>query len=101
MVKKPESNRSWTEFNLDLPTKALWLFSVDVIIEVGNGMNIIFWEDNWLMGRSIKDLAPEVVSLVPKWIVNMRPVGEALVDFFWARDIQGALSFRALVCRNP
>ena len=43
------------------------------------------------------DLAPNLVALVPKRILNRRSVQEALVDRKWVTDTRGALSIVALV----
>ncbi|PNT67616.1 hypothetical protein BRADI_3g29643v3, partial [Brachypodium distachyon] len=63
---------------------------------IGNGESTFFWEDRWLDGRAISELAPNLTLLVPKCIRKKRTVREALVDRRWIRDIQGSLDPLAL-----
>jgi hypothetical protein len=50
----------------------------------------LFWEDRWLDGKYIKEMAPEVYALVPKRRRKARTVREALVACSWIPDIVGA-----------
>jgi hypothetical protein len=49
-----------------------------VVIEIGDGTNTLFWQDRWLFGKSIGDLAPTLSALIPTRIANKRYVVEAL-----------------------
>jgi hypothetical protein len=40
-----------------------------VVTEIGDGTNTLFWEDRWIAGQRIRDIAPAMVNMVPKqWI---------------------------------
>jgi hypothetical protein len=54
-------------------------FAASTSTVVGNGESALFWEDRWLDGKSIKEMAPEVYALVPKCRRKARTVREALV----------------------
>jgi hypothetical protein len=71
-------------------------FTASTSMVVGNGESALFWEDRWLEGRSIKEMAPEVYALVPKRRRKARTVREALADRAWIPDIAGAPSALAL-----
>jgi hypothetical protein len=71
-------------------------FTASTSMVVGNGESALFWEDRWLEGRSIKEMAPEVYALVPKRRRKTRTVREALADRAWIPDIAGAPSALAL-----
>lgn len=61
-----------------------------VTTEVGDGWNILFWKDRWLVGQRIEDLAPLIFQMVPKRIANnKRTVAKAMENFRWTRDIHG------------
>uniref|UniRef100_A0A0A9HXY4 Uncharacterized protein n=1 Tax=Arundo donax TaxID=35708 RepID=A0A0A9HXY4_ARUDO len=57
----------------------------------------MFWTDCWLHGCSLADLAPEVVTCVPKSYINTRTVAQALEKRAWVRDIQCGLSLQGLM----
>jgi hypothetical protein len=67
-------------------------FAASTSMLVGNGESSLFWEDRWLDGRSIKEMAPEIYALVPKRRRKVRTVHEALVERAWVPDIAGAPS---------
>jgi hypothetical protein len=72
------------------------VFAASTTMEVGDGESARFWEDKWLDGRSIKEMAPEVYALVSKRRRKARMVREALIDRAWIPDIAGAPSALAL-----
>ena len=57
---------------------------------------ILFWEDKWLDGKRIQDIAPLVYALVPKRS-SRRTVLEALTGEKWTEDIQGEIGSTALI----
>jgi uncharacterized protein YodC (DUF2158 family) len=73
------------------------VFAASTSMVVGNGESALSWEDRWMDGRSIKEMAPEVYALVPKHRRKARTVREALLDRTWICDIAAAPSALALV----
>ena len=65
--------------------------------ELGDGTHTLFWEDRWLHGQHIIDIAPHLHSRVAKRIIKKRTVAEALNEHLWISDVRGASSARALV----
>lgn len=59
---------------------------------IGDGTTALFWEDRWLGGQSIRELAPMLFQCIPKHRRKSRTVAEALAVKSWARDIHGLLS---------
>jgi hypothetical protein len=40
-----------------------------VVTEIADGTNTLFWEDRWIAGQRIRDIASAMVNMVPKqWI---------------------------------
>jgi hypothetical protein len=64
--------------------------------EIGNGRSTLFWEDRWIQGRNVKDLAPRLLAAVPQRIQNSRIVHTALANRSWLNDIKGALTVEVL-----
>lgn len=54
---------------------------------VGDGHRALFWEDRWLNGFRIEELAPRVYAWVPCKTRRMRTVFEAIVEGRWATDV--------------
>jgi hypothetical protein len=67
-------------------------FSTAMLTEIGNGSSNSFWQDRWVHGKKIEDLAPRLLAAVPNKIKNNRTVLEALTDRKWLTDIKGALT---------
>jgi hypothetical protein len=64
--------------------------------EIGNGCSTLFWEDRWIHGRNLKDLAPRLLAAVPRQIRNSRTVHTTLANRSWLNDIKGALTVEVL-----
>jgi hypothetical protein len=73
------------------------LFTMAVFTEVGNGADTLFWQDKWLKGSNIKNLALGLFALVPKRTSNRRTVLEALTDDKWVEDLHGNISVAVLM----
>jgi len=86
----------WENLPIQVSREVDGLISVAVITEVGNGSNTLFWEDKWLDGKRIQDIAPLVYALVPKRS-SRRTVLEALTGEKWTEDIQGEIGSTALI----
>jgi hypothetical protein len=46
----------------------------------------MFWKDQWLHGKRIKNIAPAVYAMVSKRIRNRRSVKEAMLNLGWVTD---------------
>lgn len=64
---------------LQIHKKVQAFFSMAVVAEVGNGARTLFWSDKWIHGRSVADIAPRVIVIVPKRRTNRRTALEALM----------------------
>ena len=58
-------------------------------MELGNGQMALFWEDRWIQGRSISEIAPLVYACCPKRRRKQRTVAQGQQGNSWTRDIQG------------
>ncbi|BAS75602.1 Os01g0885550 [Oryza sativa Japonica Group] len=89
--------KPWHGLNVPISQKERNLLQVSLTCRVGNGMNVLFWEDNWIQGSSIRTLAPAVHAAVVARKRNRRTVREALQGRTWIRDISGALGIQAIL----
>jgi hypothetical protein len=72
-------------------------FSMAVITEVGDGNNTLFWQDRWINGKSINDLASlSSQTLIPTRVAGKRTVHEALNNMKWVTDIHGTGSLQLI-----
>ncbi|KAM0899738.1 hypothetical protein ACQ4PT_021089 [Festuca glaucescens] len=76
---------------------AVGLFNTYVIIKVGNGSSLLFWEDAWIDGLTVAAIATEVIKLVRPTARHRRTVQQGRVANSWALDISGQLSVDAVV----
>jgi hypothetical protein len=91
-LKKIEPDKQWTSFQLKANSVVQKLFSMAMGIQIGDGNSTLFWTDRWLAGRCVQDLAPNLILMVPKHILNKRSVLEAFTDSRWIQDIRGVIS---------
>jgi hypothetical protein len=82
-LKKTQSDRPCTEFDIQIHLYAAALFSACVCSIVHDCASTLFWTDRWLHGQSIKQIAPSLLSRIPKRVQNCRIVKEALTDNRW------------------
>ncbi|GJN29601.1 hypothetical protein PR202_gb17842 [Eleusine coracana subsp. coracana] len=54
--------------------------SMAMATDVGDGRNTLFWQDMWILGQRLEDVAPLIHSMLPKRASNRRTVHKALID---------------------
>jgi len=95
-LHKTEHHRPWSMFPIQVPEQVRAFFAMAIVTEVGDGTHTLFWEDRWLHGQRIIDVAPHLHSLVAKKTIKKRTVAEALTEHLWISDIRGASSMENL-----
>jgi hypothetical protein len=68
------------------------LFAVSICTVVRDGASTLFWTDRWIQGKSVVDLAPELVAAVPARFHKLRTVHEKLSSGIWTNDVRNDLS---------
>jgi hypothetical protein len=95
--KKTDPNQAWAGLDdIHIHPNVVALFNIALESKVSNGRNTLFWEDKWLMGYYLEDLAPAVVAVVPSRTRKQRTVADALQGHAWPADISGGLSLVGL-----
>jgi hypothetical protein len=71
------------------------VFAVSVQTVIGDVAATLFWTDWWLEGKSLAELAPNLVTAVPKRVTKSRIVQQAMLQAVWVQDIRGNLTPQA------
>jgi hypothetical protein len=72
------------------------MFDASTTVQVGNGARALFWNDRWLDGMSIEQIAPDVAAAMQCRALKTRLVADALHGDCLIHDISGSLSIPAL-----
>jgi hypothetical protein len=88
---RTDINRAWSGLDLQFSAEERALFFASTTMSLGNGATALFWEDRWIQGRSIRELAPLLYECIPKRRRRTRTVADGLQGHSWARDIHGTL----------
>jgi hypothetical protein len=88
---RTDINRAWSSLDLQFSAEERALFFASTTMSLGNRATALFWEDRWIHGRSIRELAPMLYECIPKRRRQTRTVAEGLQGHTWARDIHGTL----------
>jgi hypothetical protein len=78
--------------DMHLSSEECAVFDVSTFMVLGDGVSALFWEDRWLDGEAIRELAMDLYALIPKRLRRRRTVRQALMERCWITDIAGALS---------
>jgi hypothetical protein len=76
---------------LHFPATERVIFFASTSMAIGNGRTTLFWEDRWIGGRAVSELAPQLYDCVPKRRRKTTTVAAGLEANSWARDIHGVL----------
>uniref|UniRef100_A0A453HCV5 Reverse transcriptase zinc-binding domain-containing protein n=1 Tax=Aegilops tauschii subsp. strangulata TaxID=200361 RepID=A0A453HCV5_AEGTS len=71
-------------------------FFASTTMQLGSGTDALFWEDRWIGGRSVREIAPLLYACIPKRRRKLRTVADGLADNRWARDIQGTVGIHEI-----
>jgi hypothetical protein len=68
-LQRTGPEKPWGSLPLQLNPVLENFYSLAVVTEIKDGSNTLFWEDRWIVGQQIRDIAPTIVNMVPnKWI---------------------------------
>lgn len=93
---RTNTSRAWSSLELQFSAAESALFFASTSMTVGDGQTALFWEDQWISGRSISEIAPELLARIPKRRRKTRTVADGLQANNWGRDIHGVLSLQEI-----
>jgi hypothetical protein len=96
-LRKTELSKPWVSLPFQANADLEAFFSMAVVTEIGDGTNTLFWQDRWLFGKSVGDLAPTLSTLIPTRIANKRFVAEALNNWRWVSDMHGTVTVQVVL----
>ena len=95
-LQRPDRSRPWSEFKIKVPSEAMQIFQAATRCRASNGMNTLFWEDRWLDGMRIQELAPAVYDMVPRRFRQACTLGQVGIHGSWAACLGPNVSMVAL-----
>ena len=95
-LSRTDNERAWSGLDLQFPTAERALFFASTFMEVGDGTTAKFWEDRWIQGKSISEIAPQLYACVPKRRRKIRTVADGLQAHSWARVITGIIGIHEI-----
>jgi hypothetical protein len=96
-MQRTSLTKPWQGLEIPCSQKELHLVAASTVCQLGNGQTILFWEDNWLQGGTIRAIALSIYDHVSTRIRKRRTVAEALSNRRWIKDISGALGTQAIL----
>ena len=94
-LSRTDPNRAWCSLELQFSTAERQLF-VSTTMLLGNGATACFWEDRWIHGQSVREIAPLLYNCVTKRRRKRLTVADGLLNHRWAQDIQGILGLHEI-----
>ena len=95
-LQRTDPSWPWSEFDIDVPTGSRQLFQAAARWKIGDGRGTKFWEDRWLDGFRVQELAPTIYDRVQPSTKSERTVAQALTNSAWASDVGPELLAQAL-----
>lgn len=79
-LQRSDPSRPWTEFKMSVPEEAMQIFRAATCVRLGNGRSARFWEDRWLGGWRVQELAPNISARVKSKARRERFVRQAILS---------------------
>jgi hypothetical protein len=95
-LSRTDQDRAWSGLDLQFTQQERCLFFASTYMIAGDGQTGRFWEDRWIDGRSVSQIAPELYAYIPKRRRKGTSIADGLLAHRWARDIQGVIGVREL-----
>ena len=94
-LARVDPDRAWQGLDMQF-TNERAKFSASTTMSIGNGLTALFWEDRWINGQSVLDIAPLLHQCIPKQRRKTRTMADGLNGNTWARDIQGTIGIHEI-----
>lgn len=81
---RTDTTKAWAGLDLQFDAEECAFFFASTTMQLGNGTVALFWEDRWIGGRSVHEIAPLLYACIPKRHRKLRTVVDGLGDNRWA-----------------
>jgi hypothetical protein len=75
---RTDDRHGWSGLGLQFTKEERPLFFACITMTVGNSTAAKFWEDRWIQGISISEIAPALYACIPKRRRKSRTVADGL-----------------------
>ena len=96
-LQKTDSTRPWSNLPVKHNPIVVAMFFASTTVQLGDGASTLFWEDRWLQGHSVAEIAPCLYNAVGARTRRSRSVADGCSARNWVRDITGALTVQVLL----
>jgi hypothetical protein len=63
-IMRTDPLQPWRGFDMHFSKEERQIFDASSFMMLGDGSSALFWEDRWLDGQSIKNIAPDLFALI-------------------------------------
>lgn len=95
-LHRSDTSRPWNEFTWKVPEESLALSRAAAHTTVGDGETALFWEDRWISGWRMQEMAPKIYNRVQARTRASRSVKDGVEGALWARDVRPDLELELL-----
>jgi hypothetical protein len=64
-LQRSDPTKQWASMLMYEDVATLAFFRASVVVTVRNDTSTLFWEERWLEGQGIQELAPDLLAAVP------------------------------------
>ena len=86
-LSRTDTAHAWSGLELQFPADERVLFFASTHMVIGDGQTAKFWEERWIQGRSIREIAPQLYACVSKHRRKIRTIADGHQMHNWACDI--------------
>jgi hypothetical protein len=96
-LQKTDQDRAWSQLPINTAPEVQAFFRASTFTVIGNGIHALFWEDRWIEGAAVIDIASCLYQHVPSRTRRRQYVREGLINRAWVHRIAGGLSVQSPV----
>lgn len=82
-LQRTDDDRAWSQLPLQTAPEVKAFFRASTFMSLGDGSHALFWEDKWINGECILDIAPIIHQKVHRDKRICQTVREALQNRRW------------------
>jgi hypothetical protein len=96
-LQRVELDRLWSSLAMTTDPRTQAFFSASTRFVLGDGNAFKFWNDPWIRGACIRDLAPDLLAAVSSSSERRRTVAQGIMNNAWIGNITGVLMVPVLI----